>query len=99
MKDRELADEIIARLNKLIEHPDIRRDVAALIEQRVTCSQVTYEHPTIQASSALLGFLGLLNGLVGADPELKDTRVGWGYITACYDEAAELVRFELTKNK
>lgn len=49
MNDAELADEIIARLNKLIENPDIRSDIGRLIEKRIACSKATLEHPTLQA--------------------------------------------------
>ena len=48
MRDTELADEIIARLNKLIADPAVRKDIQKLIEERVFCSETTLNHPTIQ---------------------------------------------------
>jgi len=107
--DDDLADTLIARLNKLIENPDVRKDVEALIEHRVPCSQATLDHPTIQAgwpSAAQdaglppsFGFLGLLNGIVGT---LKGgPKKGWGYITATFDTASGtpvLTHFQRTMN-
>ncbi len=50
VKNTELADELILRLNKLIEDPDVRKDISALIAKRIPCSQATLDHKTIQAS-------------------------------------------------
>lgn len=72
MNDSDLADVLIDRLNKLIEDPAVREDVGRLIETRVPCSDATLKHPTIQAqegapdSMGTVGFLGVLNGIVGA---------------------------------
>ena len=94
MNDQDLAKEIIKRLNTLIEsHPDVKRDVGKLIEARIPCSQAVLEHPTIQASEGI-GFLGLLNGLVGAITD--GNKKGWGYITAEFEDDMTLVRFRLT---
>ena len=49
LTDSDLADAIIARLNKLVEDPAIRADIGKLIENRVTCSKATLDHPSIQA--------------------------------------------------
>lgn len=107
MKDTDLADEIIARLNRLIEDPEIRADVEKLLGARVTCSMATMGHPAIQgqaldpramirvrhgavAPAGLLGFLGILNGLVGVVPESQR-----GHITAVFEDGGgPLVRFE-----
>jgi hypothetical protein len=80
ISDTDLADELIGRLNKLLEDPTIQGDISALVETRIACSNATNSHSTIQASSNKIGFLGLLNGVVGTIPEGK--RKGWGYITA-----------------
>lgn len=48
MKDEELADELIGRLNRLLADDAVRADVERLVQQRIPCSQVTAEHPTIQ---------------------------------------------------
>ena len=98
MTDIELADELVARLNKLIEHPDVRKDIGTLIEARVPCSEATLQHPTIQAGWATkedfekqtnpkIGLLGFMNGLVGVFPD--GTKKGWGLITANFDEVPE----------
>lgn len=42
----------------------------------------------------MIGFLGVLNGLVGVIPEGK--MAGWGYISAVYDDAGHLDHFRLT---
>lgn len=100
MEDGELADEIIRRLNALIEDQSVRADVEALIEHRVACSQATADHPSIQAvpagdGSFLLGLLGILNGLAGTIPDGE--RAGWGLIAAEYDDGTgRLVRFRRT---
>jgi hypothetical protein len=96
MKDTDLADEIIARLNKLIEEEGVRVDVGRLIETRLSgISDATFRHKSIQAAAGL-GFLSLLNGLVGAITE--GPREGWGYISAEFDDDESLVRFSRTIN-
>lgn len=111
MDDAQLADEIIARLNKLIEDPEVREVVGRLIEEaRVTCPQSVLDHPSIvavefdpakhttrvkpghQAPAGWVGFLGVLNGLVGT----RADKPGWGYIAAYYEDDAPntLVRFQ-----
>lgn len=94
--DSDLADEVIARLNALIQDPNIRADLEKLINERIAVSKETIDHPTIQvaADSNTLGFLGLLNGIVGTITEgrLK----GWGYIAAVYDDSGKLERFRRT---
>ncbi len=114
MDDAQLADEIIARLNKLIEHPEVRDDIGRLIESRVGCSRRTVDHPTIQAEvfhddqqmvrvkpgcegpAGFVGFLGVLNGLVGSIPS-GEPRSGWGYIAAEFDDDLKLVKFLRSK--
>lgn len=112
MKDADLADEVIARLNSLITDPAVRGDVNRLIETRIACSTETLDHPTIQAeefdpqkhaarvppgsepTAGWVGFLGLLNGLIGTLP--TGSKAGWGYVTAVFDDSMNLVRFERT---
>lgn len=58
--------------------------LSLLVEQRVPCNDALARHPTIMVGSAadgtpLLGLLGLLNGLFGADAS------GFGAIAAVYD--------------
>ncbi len=50
LRDSALADEIIARLNKLCEDPQVREDLGKLIETRIPCTRATFDHPTIQAT-------------------------------------------------
>lgn len=99
----ELADNIILRLNGLVKDPDIREDIHELIEARQPCSTASAGHPTIQtvsdqseAANPLLGFLGILNGLVGAMPD--GPKAGCGYIAAVYDDADELTGFQRVVN-
>jgi hypothetical protein len=51
ISNHELADELIRRLNALCENPEVRKDVGALIEEQTFCSEVTLNHPTIQANA------------------------------------------------
>jgi hypothetical protein len=106
MNDNEFADEIIKRLNVLLEDPEVRTDISRLVERRVQCSEKTVNHPTIQTAQGdsgalpVFGFLGLLNGLVGVDRELYGVKEGYGYITARYNDDGDLItHFERTKNK
>lgn len=92
MDDRILADEIIKRINAMIQDPDIRADIGALISQRIQVSRSTADHSTIQVSEdGTMGALGLLNGVVGAIP--SGAKEGWGYITAIFDDAGNLLEF------
>lgn len=101
MTDDLLADEIIARLNRLLTdaHPEVRKDIERLVETRISVAAETLIHPSIQVSKGtggepVLGFLGLLNGLVGTIPEgrFKD----WGFVTAFYDDLGQLTHFKRT---
>jgi hypothetical protein len=107
MNDSELADVIITRLNNLITDPAVRKDISALIEARIPCSQETLDHPTIQAGwptkeayenkePGKLGVLGLLNGLIGTIPD-EGPKQGWGYVTADFDDNMQLTGFKKTQ--
>jgi hypothetical protein len=93
MKDEELADEIIARLNKLCEDPKVRLAIGRLLDKRVVVSKEVAAHPTIQvanmshASVYGMGFIGLVNGLVGTIQSGKFE--GWGFICASWDGEGE----------
>lgn len=105
MKDEELADEIIARLNDMLGNGDttaslnMHEALEALIEARVPCAVSLTAHPTLQVihdnstGVTVLGTLGLLNGVVGVR---KDGR---GHITAFFDDNGRLVRFEHTARR
>lgn len=97
-RNAELADELIERLNRLIADAEIRADVDRLLGTRVPVGATTARHRTIQVAGeaggeARLGFLGLLNGLVGVIP--RGRRRGWGYICAVMEDS-KLARFERT---
>ena len=80
MKNEDLASELVERLNKMIEDPDIRKDVSALLRQEVITNEATLVHPAIQVGSlGSLRFLGLLNGIVGVKED------GEGYICAVWE--------------
>jgi hypothetical protein len=117
MNNEDLADILIERLNDLCHDPEVRKDIAKLIEMRVPCTKAMVDHPTVQTQDQtgqeipllhevfgpalakmlegtqgpVVGFLGLLNGLVGIIPDgrLK----GWGYIAAVYDDDQNLTHF------
>lgn len=94
MTDEQLADEIIARLNAMIQDPAVRADIIKLLDVRVPVSVATADHPTIQVLDGKMGTLGFLNGIVGVIPsgEKKD----WGYITAVFDDDGDLAEFRRT---
>lgn len=99
LSDSELADQIIARLNELIRDPKIRHDVGQLIETRVVVGEQTAAHSAIQVQhnaegDNTLGFLGMLNGVIGIIPDGK--LHGWGYVAAVFNDAHELERFRRT---
>jgi hypothetical protein len=64
----------------------------ALIRYRVPCNEGVANHPTVQvrgdAGEALVGLLGILNGIFGLMPN------GSGFMAACYDDHGELTHFE-----
>lgn len=103
MDDRQLALELIERLNRLIEDPDVRQLIGQLIETRVNVPASLANHPTIQinevsdtiSSYYQVGFLGILNGIVGIIH--GGPRDLWGHITVrMSDENLEVLGFELT---
>lgn len=95
MTDPELADEIIKRLNALLQDPVTRVAINDLVETRVVVSTKLDDHPSIQVVEGKLGFLGLLNGIVGAIPEGE--RKGWGLIVAYFDDDENLMDFRRTQ--
>lgn len=97
MNDQELAYEIINRLNALIEDPVVKHELRAIIHMRLACNEQLLKHPTLQVEQAAddapptLGFLGVLNGLIGTVPDGE--RRGWGWVSAEFDDDHNLVRF------
>ena len=96
MKPEELADLLITRLNEILATD--RDAIEAVAEHRVPCNQALLNHPTVQVMADggvnKVGFLGILNGLVGTIPD--GPREGWGFIAGCYDDDGKLVRFQRT---
>ena len=96
MKDEELADELITRLNRLIEIEPVRTDIEALLKRTVTVDPYTVLHPTLQVADELqLSPIGLLNGIVGVIG--VGPRKDWGLIAAEYNNEGRLVRFVRTQ--
>lgn len=106
--DPALADEIIVRLNRLCEDPEIRADLCRLIETRVECSAATFAHPSIQAQPVNptkqmrsiemgpepAGTVGFLGVLNGLTGVIPEGRLkGFGYIAAVFDDDMKLERF------
>lgn len=94
MTDAELADLIIARLNDVLQYDS--EAVRRLIDSRVECNDALADHPTVQVRSRegephCVGFLGVLNGLVGT---IQDgPRKGWGFITAVVEDDGTISGF------
>jgi len=96
-KDREaMADQFILVLNELLDAN--REAIEALVEFRVPCDEMLAQHPTVQVNQDEngygIGFLGVLNGLVGVIK--SGPRTGWGLITAVFEVDNKLVRFQRT---
>lgn len=102
MTDRELAVEIVHRLNKLMEPVDdteeakkmadsVRRDIGRLLETRIACSNATSTHPTIQCVTDPADPTHFLFGALGLITAISGTipegpRKGWGHIAAEFDD-------------
>ena len=100
MKNVVLADELVRRLNELCEDPDVRSLCEPLISARVPALKSVWDHPTIQVQVAddegSVGFLGLINGIVGTVGDAVPGRETWGYVAGVFDsETNALERFEL----
>jgi len=103
LADAALADQLIVRLNKLIEDPAVRKLVSDLIEKRVEVPDSIFVHPTIitserktlDSTKVEVGFLGLLNGMVGRIG--YGPRAAWGLITADCDDDGLVTCFKRTK--
>lgn len=90
-----LANEIIDRLNRLICDKDVAELIGRMIDLRSPVGASVEQHPTIQVCDGAVGFLGLLNGLVGVLPEYSD-RAGWGFISAELGDDGRIIRFVRT---
>lgn len=103
--NEKLATILIARLNAMIEaDPAIGPALWLLVGHRVELpDRALLDHPTIQVaerspgtvdSPIEVGFLGMLNGIVGAIPYGKHEK--WGYIAAVVEEDRSVSAFRLT---
>jgi len=69
-----------------------RGAVTELVGARVLCNDSMANHPSVQVSAdpngknAAVGFLGVLNGIFGADYE------GWGQIMIEFDDDTNLIQ-------
>lgn len=97
MEKEELADYMIEKLNEFIKLD--KSAMTRLTKTRVGCGENFANHPTIQVHerkiessvSCEVGFLGMLNGMIG----VIDTgpKIGYGLITAVFDEEGCLINF------
>lgn len=96
------ADYIIAFLNEVVKVDP--KALAQLIETRVPCNEILAKHPSIQVNALdsddlekgfEVGFLGVLNGMVGTIPEGGE-KAGWGYIAAVFEDDGSLSGFRRT---
>jgi len=103
MEDLALAEELVERLNALIEDPEVLDLFNRFMKLSLLVPPSVVAHPTLQfaeevektdssfifESSSLLRFLGILNGIVGVKED------GWGYIAAVFDDTDRLVEFQV----
>ncbi len=101
MTDLDLAQEIIDRLNRLIQEPEspgVATALLSVMQSRISIDMAVADHPTLQVSvdegCAYLGWLGILNGIVGVIP--SGEHHDWGYITAVVEDDGTLSGFKMT---
>ena len=99
--NEKLAEVLINRLNALLEaEPTLGETLGLLIRTRVTCSDSVRDHDTIQVDwkegCSYVGFLGMLNGIVGAIPDDHE-KAGWGYVMAIVEDDGTVSSFCNTK--
>ena len=91
IRDSITIEDAIDLLNQLVaSDPEAAHN---LVEQRVECTERIREHPTIivyqpDGEKLTVGFLGVLNGMFGADED------GWGPIAAVFEDDGKLSRFQ-----
>jgi len=86
--------EVVDFLNECLKLDRIAME--KLVNSRVRCNEKLNNHPTVQCTededrNAVVGLLGILNGIFGTD---KD---GWGVIVARFDRNNRLQCFCLLK--
>lgn len=102
MTDPEFTDELIRRLNVLIEDPDAKVVVDGMIANRIIAAKSLEDHPTIRVRTDRPEYLyptvsltGLLNGLCGS---VHGGPVdGYGLLCHVMDsDSGELLKFART---
>ena len=92
----EVAAFLVSRLNELCQDDAVRELVSRLIDSTVFANDSIVRHPMIRMRSpSSVGFLGMLNGIVGSIPDGPLT--GLPYIAASYSEEGVLLGFMLTE--
>lgn len=95
MEPQALADELILRLNALLVDDAMKKALYQLTMTRVEVEPRLANHATIQMDvddgKIRMGWLGLLNGLVGCLGKEDGALEGWGYILVQIDEEGERV--------
>lgn len=96
MEPQALADELILRLNALLADDAMKKALYQLTMARVEVENRLASHATIQmdvdeAGKVTMGWLGLLNGLVGCLGKEEGPLHGWGFITMQVDMNGERV--------
>jgi hypothetical protein len=100
--NEKLAEVLIHRLNHLLdEDATLGETLGLLMRARVMCSRSVSESDTIQVhedgGAFYVGFLGMLNGIVGAIPE-GEYRAGWGYVMAIVESDGSVSSFVNTRH-
>jgi len=88
MNNKELAEEIVNRLNAIIKDQAVRFDVGNLLESSIPVSALTAAHPTLVVGPRGLGPLGLINGLLGSDAR----------IVSHWTEEGDLLKFSVAEH-
>lgn len=96
IKEQVTPDDVVNFLNEiaLIDNTAI----SCLADDRVPCNEALAQHPTVQVKRdgvyRKVGFLGIINGLLGTYDEGEHK--GSGPITAEMDELGKIVYFRRT---
>jgi hypothetical protein len=94
MDDKKLAKELVNRMNELLKDDAAHELLQRMLSVLFDVTDEVAHHPTIQVSQEdTVGFLGMLNGVVGIRPD------GYGHITAVYDDNCKLASFSVTGSR
>ncbi len=95
MLDHMLASVLCDRLNAMLDDEHVQRALYDLSQARVQVHRELGPHPTIQVDAEsgpyTVGFIGMLNGIVGALPDSHPDYPGWGLLTFHVDPKAKRV--------